>query len=83
MHRVCSLFAGIGGIDLGFMQAGFDIIWANECDPAACRTYRHNLGGIHLAESDIRNVSADMIPDFDVLTAGFPCQPFSIAGLQK
>jgi len=81
--RVVSLFAGIGGIDLGFMQAGFEIVWANECDTAACRTYRHNHGGNHLAEADIRKVSTDMIPDFEVLTAGFPCQPFSIAGLQK
>lgn len=83
MHRVCSLFAGIGGIDLGFIQAGFDIVWANEYDPAACRTSRHNLGNSHLAEADIRKISPDVIPDFDVLTAGFPCQPFSIAGLQK
>ena len=83
MRRVCSLFAGIGGIDLGFMQAGFDIVWANEYDPAACRTYRHNLGGGHLAEADIRQISPDAMPDFDVLTAGFPCQPFSIAGFQK
>ena len=81
--RVVSLFAGIGGIDLGFMQAGFEIVWANECDTAACRTYRHNLGCNHLVEADIRKVSTDMIPDFEVLTAGFPCQPFSIAGLQK
>lgn len=81
--RVVSLFAGIGGIDLGFMQAGFEIVWANECDTAACRTYRHNHGGNHLAEADIRKVPTDMMPDFEVLTAGFPCQPFSIAGLQK
>ena len=61
--RVVSLFAGIGGIDLGFMQAGFEIVWANECDTAACRTYRHNLGCNHLVEADIRKVSTDMIPD--------------------
>jgi len=83
MPSVCSLFAGIGGIDLGFQQAGFDIIWANEYDSAACKTYRHNFGDTHLVEGDIRKISADSIPDFDVLTAGFPCQPFSIAGRQR
>lgn len=81
--RVCSLFAGIGGICLGFKQAGFDIVWANEYDPAACKTYRHNFGDDYLVESDIRTVNASNIPNFDVLTAGFPCQPFSIAGRQK
>lgn len=83
MPTVCSLFAGIGGIDLGFKQSGFDIIWANEYDTAACKTYRHNFDGSNLVEGDIRDISADNIPDFDVLTAGFPCQPFSIAGKQK
>ena len=81
--KVCSLFSGIGGIDLGFRQAGFNIVWANEYDAAACKTYRHNLGDAHLVEADIRDVSAKDIPDFDVLVAGFPCQPFSVAGKQK
>lgn len=80
---VCSLFAGIGGIDIGFQQAGFDIIWANEYDSAACRTYRKNFGDSCLVEGDVRDISASSIPNFDVLTAGFPCQPFSIAGRQK
>lgn len=83
MPSVCSLFSGIGGIDLGFMQAGFDIVWANEMDAAACRTYRHNFPNANLIEGDIRKITASDIPNFDVLTAGFPCQPFSIAGLQK
>lgn len=83
MPKVCSLFSGIGGIDLGFIQAGFDIVWANEIDSAACKTYRHNLGDASLVEGDIHKISANDIPEFDVLTAGFPCQPFSIAGLQK
>ena len=42
--RVCSLFSGIGGIDLGFAQAGFDIVWANEIDTSAAETYKYNLG---------------------------------------
>lgn len=83
MPSVCSLFSGIGGIDLGFMQAGFDIVWANEMDAAACKTYRHNFLNANLIEGDIKKVVASDIPEFDVLTAGFPCQPFSIAGLQK
>ena len=81
--RAISLFAGIGGICLGFKQAGYDIVWANEYDAAACKTYRHNFGDSYLVEADIRKVSVADIPDFDVLTAGFPCQPFSIAGRQK
>ena len=81
--RVCSLFSGIGGIDLGFMQAGFDIVWANEFDKDAATTYRINLGGEILSENDIRKVDISEIPDFDILVAGFPCQPFSIMGRQK
>ena len=81
--RVCSLFSGIGGIDLGFQQAGFDIVWANEFDHDAATTYRVNFGDKHLVEKDIRQVNPHDIPDFDVLVAGFPCQPFSIVGRQK
>ena len=81
--RVCSLFSGIGGIDLGFQQAGFDIVWANEFDKDAAKTYRHNFGSEHLVEADIRSINPADIPDFDVLAAGFPCQPFSVLGRQK
>ena len=77
------MFSGIGGIDLGFMQAGFDIVWANEFDRDAAKTYRYNFGGEHLVEHDIKSVKSEDIPEFDVLVAGFPCQPFSIAGKQK
>ena len=58
-------------------------MWANEKDAAACRTYRYNFPNANLVEGNIKKISEDMIPDFDVLAAGFPCQPFSIAGLQK
>ncbi len=81
--KVCSLFSGIGGIDLGFIQAGFQIIWANEIDKDAAKTYKYNFGIDHLVEKDIRKVCTDEIPDFDVLVAGFPCQPFSVLGKQK
>ena len=81
--RVCSLFSGIGGIDLGFIQAGFQIAWANEFDEDAVRTYKHNFGSEHICEKDIRSVQVEDIPDFDVLAAGFPCQPFSVLGKQR
>lgn len=80
MYSVVSLFAGIGGICLGFKQAGFEIIWANEKDHAACLTYRHNFGSNYLVEEDIRNISETCIPHTDILVAGFPCQSFSAAG---
>ena len=81
--KVCSLFSGIGGIDLGFQQAGFEIVWANEFDRDAAKTYRHNFGDAYLSERNIRNVRTEDIPEFDVLVAGFPCQSFSSAGKQK
>ena len=81
--EIGSLFAGIGGIDLAFQQAGFEIVWANEIDKDACKTYRYNFPNTVLTECDIRKISADDIPDFDILTAGFPCQSFSICGNKK
>lgn len=83
MLTVCSLFSGIGGIDLGFIQAGFQIVWANEFDRDAARTYKHNFGSEHLCEKNIRRVQVEDIPDFHVLVAGFPCQPFSVLGKQR
>lgn len=83
LMKVCSLFSGIGGIDLGFKQAGFEIVWANEFDKYAAKTYRKNFGDKNLVEGDITKIDANTIPDFEVLVAGFPCQPFSIAGKQK
>lgn len=77
------MFAGIGGICLGFRNAGCQIVWANEIDRDACRTYRENFGSSYLREGDIRNIDTADIPDIDILTAGFPCQAFSIAGYQK
>lgn len=81
--KVCSLFAGIGGIDLAFEQAEYEIIWANELDSDACKTYRYNFPDTILSECDIRKVNTDDMPGFDVLVAGFPCQSFSICGNKK
>ena len=52
-----SLFAGIGGIDIAFQQAGFDIKWTIEKDTACCRTYRNNFDGTNLIDCDIRNTN--------------------------
>lgn len=81
--KVGSMFAGIGGICLAFKNSGCEIVWANEIDSSACKTYRENFGNDYLVEDDIKNIDACSIPDIDILTAGFPCQPFSIAGKQK
>ena len=78
-----SLFSGIGGIDIAFQQAGFKVKWAIEKDAACCRTYRHNFKDCNLIEQDIRNVNPCDLERVDVITAGFPCQPFSIAGKQR
>lgn len=80
---VGSLFSGIGGIDLAFQQAGFKLSWAIEKDAACCRTYRHNFKDAQLIENDIRFVDPSMLSAVDVITAGFPCQPFSVAGKQR
>ncbi len=81
--KVGSLFSGIGGIDLGFIQSGFDIAWANEIDPHACITYRHNFPDTILIEGDIRKIDENKLADIDVLAAGFPCQPFSVMGYRR
>lgn len=81
--KVGSLFSGIGGIDLGFQKAGFNVSWAIENDAACCRTYRYNFGDINLIEKDIRFVESSQLDHIDVLIAGFPCQAFSVGGLQR
>jgi DNA (cytosine-5)-methyltransferase 1 len=81
--KVASLFAGIGGICYGFKQAGAEIVWANEIDKDACKTYRRNFGNDYLVEGDIKEVNPEDIPDIDILNGGFPCQAFSVAGYRK
>lgn len=83
MMRIGSLFSGIGGIDIGFIRAGFEIAFSNELDDDACTTYSHNFSNCNLIEGDIRKINIEALPDVDVLTAGFPCQPFSIMGYKR
>ncbi|MEG2013538.1 MAG: DNA cytosine methyltransferase [Anaerovoracaceae bacterium] len=80
--RVASFFAGVGGIDKGFQNNGFDIIWANEFDKNASITYQLNYNN-KMVVDDIKNVKVEDIPDFDIMIGGFPCQAFSVAGLRK
>lgn len=79
----CDLFAGVGGIRLGFESAGGGCVYTSEWNEFSQETYRVNFGMEHEIGGDITQVSAEDIPDHDVLLAGFPCQPFSIAGVSK
>ena len=76
--RFIDLFAGIGGIRLGFESVGGKCVFSSEWDEQARKTYLANFG--ETPAGDIRKIAASDIPDFDVLLGGFPCQPFSIIG---
>ena len=75
------LFAGIGGFRLAFEHVGGECIFASEWDKFCQRTYEANFG--HLPAGDITKIPSENIPNHDILTGGFPCQPFSIAGVTK
>ena len=79
--RFIDLFAGIGGIRIAFERLGGECVFSSEWDKYAQKTYRAWFG--EMPEGDIRSINPAEIPDHDVLTAGFPCQPFSIAGVSK
>ena len=89
-YRVASLFAGCGGLDLGFQggfeflgkkyaRTGFGVCWANEINPAACKTYSRNFGAGIIC-GDIKDAIKTMPSDVDVVMGGFPCQDISING---
>lgn len=79
---VNDFFCGAGGVGIGFIQAGYDVIWACDFDKYAVDTYRHNVGD-HVIQADIKRLSRADIPQADVWAFGFPCQDLSVAGKQK
>jgi len=82
--RFIDLFAGIGGLRLGFEAIGGRCVFTSEWDKYSQLTYRANFPhDHHEVAGDIRTIRAEDIPEHDVLLAGFPCQPFSIAGVSK
>lgn len=83
MYKICSLFAGVGGIDLGFLQTNnCEISYANEFDKYAVETYEKNFNN-KVDCRDIHEVKLNEIPDFDIMVGGFPCTSFSVAGYRK
>ena len=82
-YKLISLFSGAGGMDLGFKQAGFDIIYANDFDEDAVTTYRNNIDD-NVVLGDICKIDSNEIPDNpDVVIGGFPCTGFSIANTKR
>lgn len=76
--KVVSLFSGAGGLDLGFCQAGHQVVWANDLFEDAVSTYRLNQGD-HIVLQNIYDIPSETIPDADIVIGGFPCQGFSVA----
>ena len=80
---MCIIFAGVGGIDLGFEEQGFKTIYANEFDTKARETFALNFPEVTLDSRDLREVFASEVPTVDIIVGGFPCQSFSIEGYQQ
>lgn len=81
--KVVSFFAGAGGLDLGFEQAGYNVIWANEFDSEIWDTYAYNHPNTYLDKRSITDISADEVPDCDGIIGGPPCQSWSEAGAKR
>lgn len=82
-RKIVSLFSGCGGLDLGFSQAGFDVVWANEFDKDIWETYEQNYPATIIDKRDIRKIGSQEIPDCIGIIGGPPCQSWSEAGTQK
>jgi len=81
--KVLSFFSGAGGLDMGFINAGCEIIWANDFFKSAVDTYKKNIGD-HIVHGDITKIKSSEIPDNpDIIIGGFPCQGFSIANSNR
>lgn len=80
--NIVSLFSGAGGLDYGLIQAGHQVIWANDIDPDAVETYKQNISN-HIVCADIKDIDLNSIPISDVIIGGFPCQGFSVANLKR
>lgn len=81
--KVASFFAGCGGLDLGFEQAGFRVVWANELEPRCRATYIRNHPSTQFTLGDICLIKPNSIPDCDGFIGGPPCQPWSVGGKQN
>jgi len=82
-YKSLDLFAGVGGIRMGFEKAGFETIFGNDFDAYCKITYDLNFKEVPLTVADIAKVKSSDLPNFDILLGGFPCQPFSIAGYRR
>lgn len=80
--KVVSLFAGCGGLDLGLIKAGHSIVFANDIDKDCQTTYEKNIGK-HFWLGDVKQLDTTILPEYDLLTGGFPCQGFSVANLYR
>ena len=78
-YTVSSLFSGAGGMDIGFRDAGFNVIWASDYDKDSCETHR-KWSGSEIVCADVATLDPDKMPDTDVILGGCPCQSFSFAG---
>lgn len=82
-YKTIDLFAGIGGIRKGFEKAGFETLYAADADQHCKETYDANFKTAQLTLQRVESIKPAEVPDFDILLAGFPCQPFSVAGLKR